>query len=345
MVSALSGRPLPLRRLLAGLLGLLLVVAVTACDSEADREPGGQHWPTGESLDASGLVWGKGHTIHLADGTEIDTVDDFSEYAVAGDAVWFTKAAASDPTQPAENGRLYRATRDGVEATDSYVTQISATTDGRHLVLLDDVNGPKDDHGTAAFLLVVVDTETGEETIRTAEGMDDPGGVGLAEAYEEGSPWLAAVTDTTAYVSALGEHRAFDLATGEVEEVSSDDVPDPQGEPTHPRWNGSHTWRIDIGQDGSQPGLVDEAGHRIDPELSTSEWALVRWLDDDTVLAISMARVGSDGDDGIQAGDVDSLATCEVPSGACTQVPGATRDLVSEPPLFPQQAIRTGVES
>lgn len=153
-------------------------------------------------------------------------VDAFSEYAVAGDAVWFTKASPSDPTQPAENGRLYRATHDGVEPTDAHVAQLTATADGRFLVFLDDVNGPKDDYGKAAYLLVVVDTSTGEETIRTSEGMDESGPVGLDEAYEEGAPHLAAVTEDTAYVTAMGEARAFDLASGEFDEVDPEDVPD-----------------------------------------------------------------------------------------------------------------------
>lgn len=338
-------------RLVFALAGVVLVLTATACSDEASREPGGQKWPTGEPLDASGLVWGKGHTVHLGDGTEIDTKRDFNLYAVAGDAVWFTELNPEDSLHGADDGRLWRATKNGVERTDAYSYQFAATTDGRYLVYLDHVSGPEDDHGTAAYLLVVVDTETGEETIRTTEGMEDPLGQGLDVAYEDGAPWLVAVTDTTAYVRSFGEYRAFDLASGEVEVVDGDEVPDPSEESGEPVWNESHSWRIHR-TDTRNPLLVGEDGTRVRPKARDSEWALLRWLDDHTVLALSQRRAGGRDDLSLHPGDRNRLMTCQVPTGACSYVPGATRKLAPapsalvldssgfpEPSLLPQRAL------
>lgn len=326
-------RALPVRRALAALLAVLLLAGLAACNGEASREPGGQTWPTGEPLDSTGLVWGKGHIVHFGDGTEIDTVDDFSEYAVAGDSVWFTKAAPSDPTQPADNGRLHRATRDGVEATDSHVTQFTATADGRHLVFLDDVNGPKDDDGTAAYLLVVIDTETGEETIRTSEGMDESGAVGLAEAYEEGSPWLVAVTDDTAYVRAMGEYRAFDLVSGEVDGIDVEDVPDLHSEEPDPRPNPSGEWHIDHSRAGLGPVFVGPDGASVSPAASPDGWSLSGWLDDDTAVGYAT-----------HLDETRAVITCEVPSGKCREIARSTFDPLTEPAPLPQRAVQAGEE-
>lgn len=221
------------RRPLAVLL-LVLAALLAACSNEASPEsdgpgPGGQNpdgreWPTGEPLDTA-VTSARDHVVRLGDGTKIDTGDPFHEYVVAGDAVWFTKADPAHPEEVSDDGRLWRATRDGVEPMDAAVTQMAATEDGRYLVFLDDVHGPQDDYGKAAFLLVVVDTETGVETVRSSEGMDEAGPVGLEEAYEDGSPWLVSVTDGSAYVKAMGTYRSFDLATGDVEVVDEGAVP------------------------------------------------------------------------------------------------------------------------
>lgn len=331
MLTVLGGLRLPARRVLAGLVGVLLLLACVACDGEADREPGGRDWPTGEPLDAAGIVWGKGHTIHFGDGTKIDTEDPYDEYAVAGDAVWFTKEKVGDEPSP-DDGRLFRATRDGVEPTDSFAAQLKATDDGRYLVFLDHVNGPKDDTGTAAYLLVVIDTETGEETIRTTEGMDEAGPVGLSAAYGEGPPYLRALTDDTVYVSALGESHVFDLGTGDFEEVQSEEIPDRiADEDDPPLWNTAHTWKI--AHSGVRTLLVGEDGAEVTPKSGTPRWYLRRWLDDDTVIGYAVTPGGRAGDESM------TLMTCRVPSGECKHIPGATKDPLKDQPLLPERAM------
>lgn len=313
----------------------MLVAALAGCGDEASRVPGGRDWPTGEPLAAEGLVWATGHTVHLADGTSVDTQHAFSEYAVAGNAVWFTRADPADPDRSLDRGRLWRASRDGVERTDAHATELAATADGRYLVFLDPVNGPGSEDGTKAYVLVAVDTRTGEETLRTTEGMDDAGGVSLEDAYGEGEPYLAAVSGTTAYVTALGSSHAFDLVTGEVEEVDSDEVPSPGSVPE--LWNRPHTWAIADSGSLYRDVLRADDGTSVTPRTRRTTWDLLRWLDDDTVLGREVWVAGTPSAHLTLPVDGSILITCEVPSGRCTRVAGSltTGD---EPSPLPQVA-------
>lgn len=317
-----------------GASSLLLAASLAACGDEASRVPGGQEWPTGEPLAVEGLVWAKDHTVHLGDGTTLDTKHSVHEFAVAGDAVWFTREDPVHADQVGDEGRLWRATTEGVERTDAYAAELTATIDGRFLVYLDHVTGPKDD-GTAAYVLVVIDTRTGEETIRTTEGMDDAGAVSLEDAYGEGEPHLAGATDSTAYVTALGSTRAFDLETGEVERVDSDDVPGASLD--DPLWNPAHTWRTGSAGSPLRPALIAEDGRPVPLRMAAAQWSISGWVDDETVVGTASGGK-ADPVSAIGGFSPSSLITCTLPAGTCSRVPGSTRTSPDVTVLLPSRA-------
>lgn len=324
-----------MHRLALATTGLVLAASLVACGDEASRAPGGRGWPTGEPLDASGLVWGKGHVIHFDDGTSIDTQHDYRRYAVAGDAVWFTRLVDE---RTGESGRLWRATRDGVERTEARVTDdFAATSDGRYLVYLDVANGPKDDHGETAYLLVVIDTRTGEETVRTSEGMDGGAG-GVEMAYEDGAPWLAAVTDDRAYVELMSEYLAFDLATGEVEDVTEDQVPGARyDEVPAPRPNPSGSWQIEYAE-RYRPVFVSADGATVTPDAGTRHWSLTRWLDEDSVEGLAYVLPADPAPNQSLTPDLVTVMVCSVPTGDCRRVQGSEERPDDDAPALPQRA-------
>jgi hypothetical protein len=320
---------------------LVLCAALAACGDAAMPVPHGQAWPTGVPLDVGGPVWALGHTVHLGAEGAIDTRYPIAEFAVAGDAVWFLR---EDPDVAGEepDRRLWRATREMVEPAGVRAAEVAATSDGRYLVYLDDVSGPKDRYGDVAWVLVVVDTRTGQETLRSSEGMDDAGVAGLAEGYEDHVPYLAAVTDQTAYVRAIGRMHAYDLATGDVDRVGESRVPRSPGEegvtgePAPPVWNTAHTWAIQSRESPQPEVLLAGDGRLVTPGTGTPDWTLLRWLDDDTVLARGRWTLEPASD----LGETDRtvLLTCDVPAASCEQVPGTMREARQSRVLLPNGA-------
>ncbi|MGF9757630.1 hypothetical protein AAII07_20770 [Microvirga sp. 0TCS3.31] len=87
--------------LAAALLGVLALSAAGCGDDEPDGSSDAD-WPrTTTPVDADGLVWAAGSTVHLPDGSTLDTEDPAGSYVVAGDGVWFTSATPGDLEGPA----------------------------------------------------------------------------------------------------------------------------------------------------------------------------------------------------------------------------------------------------
>jgi len=325
-----------LRRGVLGVSAVLLVAAVAACEEPAAEEEA-LTWPSGgEPLDPSGVVWAEGHTVHLGDDTTVDTRDPVHEYAIAGDAVYFTRAGDEAGADDPVDTRLWRATRQTVEQTDAYAAELTATADGRYLVYLDEESGPEDDHGTPVATVVAVDTRTGEETVRSTEGMgstsDD-----LAALYEDSPPTLRLVTGDTAYVSAAGTTRAFDLGSGDAEEVEAEAVPglESSGDLA---WNASRSWAIEDTHAQERDVFVSADDRRVAPRTGTRTRDLVQWIDDTTAVAVVVRPPGL-GEDGLYHGlESAALLSCEVPSGRCSDVPGATGEAEPMPFTLPQRS-------
>lgn len=148
-----------------------------------------------------------GEQITLGTGTAIDTGRPVERYVVAGDGVYFIPAG-DGPTE------LLLATSDGVVATGAQprFDSLHASPDGRYLGFLESSRLP--------WVAVVVDLATGEEVVRSAQGMG--GDVMVEEQYEEFEPDLLGLTDVTAYVLTTDNVLTFDLGSGDSEVLVAD---------------------------------------------------------------------------------------------------------------------------
>ena len=101
------------------------------------------------------MVWASGSTVHLPDGSTIDTEAPAGSYVVAGAGVWFTSAEPGD-LQGDELPSLRAATPDGVEDPDAHpdVGSLTTSADGRWLAFIDRL---EDGAGSAEAVVVDLD--------------------------------------------------------------------------------------------------------------------------------------------------------------------------------------------
>lgn len=335
-----------------------LVIPLAGCNHSGSGPGSGADgkaslsWPrAGDPLPVRGLTWAKGHTVHLPDGTTIDTEQPIGDFVVAGDAVYFTPAESTREDGDDSYPRLHRATTAGVEKLKAPVTEFYASPDGRYLVYLDPESGPKDDYGTAVTTLVAVDTRAGKETIRSTKHLgttDDE----ISALYEDNGVSLLAVTSKQAYVSdPYGDIRAVDLATGDEEGVEPSEVPDHGLDDKG--WNASHQWQIQetydvrdtlLGEDGKP--VKFRTGTPPHGWVATQRRDIVAWIDDSTLAMIAIERDSLDLPDGktVSFGNEEAvLMTCTVPAGRCERVPGARAPVLDlDDPLPFRFPSRTG---
>lgn len=311
-----------LGRLAASACCAVLLTVAAACGGAAEDAADRTSWPTtGTPVASDGLVWASGAQVHLPDGSVIDTGDLAGAYVVAGPGVWF---ASSEPgeLEPGELPELMLATREGVRATGAHpgVGSLTATADGRWLAFVDRLDG-----GAGRAEAVVVDLDSGEEVVRSDEGLvpagdDDQDWVDL---YEDAPVSMLGVVDGTAYVRGLDDVVVHDLSTGEVsrQALSGTELVE-QGwwRELHrdaPLPNEDASWSI-LAQGYSDPVTVLRSADGAEVTTSSSEaeeWLLGGWLDATTAIGTT-PRAG--GDDWTNP----ALITCRVPDGACTVVEG-----------------------
>ena len=317
------------------MVAALMTCLLAGCgdDTDDDPTPEGSAWPvSSDPVDPGGLVWATGSTVHLADGTTIDTGDSLGPYVVAGDGVFFTTDVEASGT-PRESGpnpsRLFLAEPDGtVTDTGFDVATLAASPDGRYLGVLDLTSGERDDFGTRQAEVVVVDLTSGEEVVRSTEGMGDPESDDLAALYPEIVLGVARLTEDTAYVEGVGEAWAYDLVTGEGEPLPDEeqDWERLPGDPVSP----DGQWRFS--GEGLGAELVPDDGRPVVPDPGTARWFLVYWADDTT--AVGYAVSGPDAPR-VRPGDRLDLMSCVVPTGACDVV----EDTAGETIRFPAGAV------
>ncbi|MDN4172293.1 hypothetical protein QWY28_05020 [Nocardioides sp. SOB77] len=311
-----TSRPLPTVTALA--VAALLALGGCGEDGPAEEEPpAGARWTgAGDPVDPSGLVWAAGGTVHLGDGTVIETDQEIEAYVVAGDGAYVVPAG--DREGPGAD--LLLATGDRVEQTGAVVDPDTLRTspDGRYLAFIDPATGEQDEYGTPVATAVVVDLVAGEEVVRSAAGMGDTGSDDLADLYEDAeSPAVLGLTHTTAYVAGPDGVLAYDLPSGDRDELadSTSDVYDDdwftalRGEDA--LLSPSGTWRIVDPTDGSPVRLVPEDGGKaVVTRAPYDVYELDSWLDETTAVG------------GALEGESDVLLACTLPTGACGPLPG-----------------------
>ncbi len=307
----------------------------TACGPD---DPAGSpvSWPTTSTPVATdGLIWASGSTVHLPDGSTIDTGDLAGAYVVAGAGVWF---ASADPDEREGNAlpELRVATADGVEDLGVHpgIGSLTTSADGRWLAFIDRL-----DEGAGSAEAVVVDLTTGDEVTRSSEGLlpKETEGADWTDLYEDAPVGMLGVVDETAYVQGLNSLVTHDLATGE---ATSEDL-DWETIRASDWWQSLHltaplpnadAWQIPAQEFGATPVLESADGERVTTTLPDAtgplgspdvtgppleEWRLRGWIDETTALGITPSRDGS-GVDWL----TPVLLTCVVPSGECTVVEG-----------------------
>ncbi len=323
-------------------LVLLLGALLAGCGDDGSGDPAAE-WPAADDgVELRGLVWAAGSTIHLGDGSTLDAGAPIRSYVVAQGGAYVVPDTGSDEQPWPE---LLRVGPGGTERLGVHPERgsLASSPDGRYLAFLDR-SGERDEYDTPLAEAVVVDLETGEELLRSDDGMGDPAVDDLADLYEDATPYVLGVDDGHAWYRTPGDVRSVDLATGDVEVF--EDTWEVGEEP----WSGADAeesaaespdgrWAIRdgrIGEDWHAPRLVADDGRTVTTRLTAAglgldpwqpapedlEWFLDSWVDD--THAAGSARVSDLG------GERWVLVTCAVADGTCTVVPG-TEDGTVQP--------------
>lgn len=195
------------------LLAPLLVAVATAVLAGCGRQDAGAgaapfQLPVGSSeWDATAPAWLADGTLHVGDRTvplpgAVDTfvIAPTGAYWLRGSTLHFTDAAGT--TQ-----RVH----------DLGLGEIAISADRSTLAVVDASRGPVDSYGTHVAQVAVFDTRTGEQHYRTPDEQPDASD-DLADLYEETTPLLQGVSDTTVFF----DHASIDIATGARAEVTQD---------------------------------------------------------------------------------------------------------------------------
>jgi hypothetical protein len=304
------------------LASALLIGSLVGCSDDLDLDDSAP-WRTSRTPVATeGLVWATGSTVHLADGTTVDTGATVRAFVVGGDGVFFVPAEAEDDIFTFTDAPLWFAAP-GREAEDTGLavdaTGVAVSPDGSTLAVLD----ADTDDGSAVMRLF--DLSSGEATT-SEDGMDTSGIDDPVHHLLESEVEILGITDDEVWARALEGDFAYDLATGEGRELG-DDEPTP-GATADPQRSPDGSWGFEERR-GLHDVLVSSAGDVVVPDPGTARWALSRWVDDRTVLGVAVDGPGKG--DVIGPGDSLTLVTCEVPSGACRSVAGTTGEQVVFP--------------
>lgn len=296
-----------------------LALLATGCGDEGDVTGTTDSDVWRKSTDpatTSGLAWAAGSTVHLSDGTTIDTGDYVNMFVVAGDGVFFvptdTEEDAGSNAFFDDAELMFAAPGQPVTGTGLRVAAdyVGASEDGRYLAVIETTSGEKDRFGTPQATVMAFDLETGEQVVDSTLGMGDPAEDDFADGYSESEMEIIALTDTHLYVGAMG-YFVFDLTTGEGREleegerpsVMGDDLESPNGE-----------WRIEK-PDAGPNRIVGADGREVPVTTEGPRWNLGWWADDRT--AVGTQITGPNTGNRTKPGDSVALMSCEVPSGKC----------------------------
>ncbi|WP_248581169.1 hypothetical protein [Nocardioides sp. InS609-2] len=301
-----------------GLVVAALVLFATGCGDEGDVSGTDKSaaWRTStDPVTTSGLAWAAGSTVHLSDGTQIDTGGFVRSFVVAGDGVFFVPADSEEDAGladfPVEELKFGLP---GESPTGTGLTLsgwlLAGSPDGRYLAAIDTTSGEKDDFGTPQATVLAFDLQTGERVIDSTLGMGDPDEDDFADGYSEVELQILSMTNESVSVGAFGNF-VFDLTTGEGRELEEGEGgPTVDDELTSP----SGEWRIENPEEGSDR-IVGADGRKVALDPGTPRWLVSWWADDETAVGAVISGPGAG--NRVEPGDTAALMTCVVPSGEC----------------------------
>lgn len=271
---------------------------------------GAPEWPAAETpLEVDGPAWWADGALHLGNGTTIPVGDSGREpgdLVVGGDRVWvrgWTPPAdlpstdrGDDDLGPHDALHLVDASGE-IDDTDVEVDSLAASPDGRYVAHIDLSSGEEDRYGTPQAATVVVDTQTGEEVVRSTDGMGDRSTDDFAALYPDVELELLGFADGRFWVDAAEGLRAVDPTDGRIVAV------DPEDEPEDAPWR----------------EVVAPAPAGVDP----ARWLPLQRLADGSVVAVVADPAGPSG--------AGVLATCGAGADRCTPVPESAGRVVRLP--------------
>ncbi|MBA3781730.1 MAG: hypothetical protein H0X12_07755 [Nocardioides sp.] len=296
-----------------------LVILLTGCGdgvAGGGSEVSGPWRTSSDPVETGGLVWAAASSVHLSDGTTIDTGGFVRTFVVAGDGVYYFRAATEEEVASVSDAHEELLYADGERSGSGTgihlsVDSLRASPDGRYVAGLDTQSGEKDGYGTPQAAVVVLDLATGE-VVRSTEGFGDPDRDDLAVDYENAELEVYTLTNDTLYVRGVRGDYAYDPGTGEGTRLAEGEEPPRPGDDELVSPDGA--WRIRASNAGRDQ-LVSSSGEKVIPKAGSSRWDLDWWADDDTVVGNTVSGPGR----GEKLGprDIMALMACVVPSGAC----------------------------
>lgn len=146
----------------------LVAMLLAGCGDDPDLDDDAAWRTSTDSVDTDGLVWASGSTVHLGDGTTIDTGGPIRAYLVAGDGVFFVPAESEEDSLQFSGADLFFAAP-GAEAVDTGLRVaddgIAVSPDGSRLAILDA------DYDDGSAVMRLFDLSSGE-AFTSEDGMD-----------------------------------------------------------------------------------------------------------------------------------------------------------------------------
>lgn len=296
-------------------LALAAVAALAGCADEESSGNGDASWRTStDPVTTSGVAWAAGSTVHLGDGTTIDTGDPVRVFVVAGDGVFFVPSESQEDvaTTSFSSEPLWFASPAG-EVSDTGLSVagdgLLASPGGRHLALLEA------DHDSGDARMRLLDLESGEEVV-SQDGMDDGGSEDPVSHLLEAEVQVRGIDDEQVRARGLEGEYVYELDTGEGRPLRDEEVVASGG--ADELESPDREWRIEKPEAGPDR-ILDSAGTAVDLRVDAERWNLSWWADATTAMGTTITGPGAGKATG--PGDTVALLACTVPTGECTSFP------------------------
>ncbi len=285
---------------------LAVVLTAAGCGDGVDLDDDAAWRTTSDPVELSGLTWAMGSAVHFSDGSTIDTGARVQAFVTGGDGVFFVPIVGRYDTSFSDADLFFAAPEQEPVDTGLDVDSegLRSSPDGTHLVVLDA------DLEKGSAVMRFFDLSSG--ATHTSEDGMKPRSSDRVDEFSESEVEILGIDDERVYVRALEGRFAYDLSTGEGEELGeSDDVPDYGRDPaTSP----DGEWRI-LETASHTDYLVNTSGDKVVPDVGSDRWDLGFWADDSTVVGTRVEGPGGTGEP--DARDSTALMTCVIPANEC----------------------------